>query len=76
MRKHKEHPEITFRKDALLCSINERLVGDPGQDIEPLTGEWIHDLATLEMLEAQYQENAQGDENNSGGPVDWDDLNE
>ncbi len=32
----RQHPIVTKRIDALLCSINDRLVGEPGEDIEPL----------------------------------------
>ena len=55
---HHEHPEITFRKDALLQSLNARLgtllvqggYEDPGHDLAPLGREWIADL--LELKEA------------------------
>lgn len=54
---HREHPEITFRRDALLCSINERM-GQllrlmqgyaveghvAGTDVAPLSGVWVEEL--------------------------------
>jgi hypothetical protein len=39
------------RLDALLVSINDRLGGKPGADIEPLTDGWERDLWTLAHLD-------------------------
>lgn len=51
-----EHPEITIRKDALLCSINERLgalLGSraPGADLVPLGQAWLTELVLFQEAE-------------------------
>lgn len=61
-----EHPEITFRTDALLRSINDRLGAlaaghGVGQDIPPLERTYLAELlefaiANHEDLEADYEE--------------------
>ncbi len=70
LQHHREHPEITFRRDALLLSINERLgvlcsALSPGitagADLEPLSTEWVTELqafaeADLEDIEDGRQE--------------------
>jgi hypothetical protein len=42
------HPELAFRWDALLRSINDRLGGKPGEDVEPLSTRWLGDLERLD----------------------------
>jgi len=46
-----------MRLDALLVSVNDRLAGRPGADIEPLTHEWLSDLANLSLLDYEKQKN-------------------
>ena len=61
------------RQDALLCSINDRLGGNPGQDVPPLTNEWLTDLLLVNEQEAERMD----EESESGGgsvaddPNDW-----
>jgi hypothetical protein len=68
-----EHPLVTFQKDALFRSINDRLGGGAGQDIPPLTREYLAELlefaiANHEDLEADYHERVQ--EIRGGGESD------
>lgn len=53
LQNHREHPEITFRRDALLMSINDRLGvlcyalsghTTAGAALEPLSTEWVTEL--------------------------------
>ena len=79
-----EHPEVTFRQDALLRSINDRLGALvarewsdpwplPGQEVPPLSREYLAELlefaiANHEDLEADYEERVQ--EIRGGGKSD------
>lgn len=66
-----EHPEITFRRDALLCSINDRLgafveTRGAGADIAQLTRAYLGELvefaiANSEDVEADLDEARQKD---------------
>lgn len=68
---HHEHPEITLRRDALLCSINARLgallpEGDAGGDFEPLSTLYLEELilfnqANVEDVEEQVDAGRQSD---------------
>lgn len=50
---NRRHPEIDTRVDALLWSINERLGGRPGLEIEPLGTTWLDDLWRLSVEESR-----------------------
>lgn len=55
---------MTFQRDALLRSINDRLGGSAGQEIPPLSREYLGELlefavANHEDLEADYEERVQ-----------------
>lgn len=52
------HPELLSRQDALLCSINDRLGGLPGQYIGPLSDEWMLDIEGTMMHEADLRDEA------------------
>ena len=43
----------------MLWSINERLAGKPGQDLEPLGTAWVDDLMRCLEREAKVQEEAE-----------------
>jgi hypothetical protein len=59
------------RQDALLCSINDRLGGNEGQDVAPLSGEYLTDLLALNQQEAEDAEN----EDEAGGDAgQYDDM--
>lgn len=69
---------MTFQRDALLRSINDRLGGEAGEQIPPLTREYLAELlefaiANHEDLEADYEERVQ--EIRGGGESDlWERL--
>lgn len=42
------HPELIWRQDRLLWSINEKLGGKPGISLEPLNWKWLEELLCLE----------------------------
>jgi hypothetical protein len=59
-----EHPEITFRRDALLMSINDRLGAllppevNAGADMAPLTTLYLDELLRFAAANAEDQEEA------------------
>ena len=50
------HPEIAYRADRLLVSINDRLGGKAGEDIEPLGQEPLNDIMDILKLEGRQAE--------------------
>ena len=48
------HPELAYRIDRLLVSINDRLGDGDGEDIEPLGQEPLDDLLSIMQLEARH----------------------
>ena len=52
------HPELDQRFDDLLWSINERLVGREGLDLERNSGAWVGDLVQIAIDEANAVEKA------------------
>lgn len=61
LKYNQRHPELDFRADALLCSINERLgaivrhflAGPTGDDFEPLSDAYLGDLLACAFYEAE-----------------------
>lgn len=45
--------------DALLWSINERMAGREGLDLDPLGTEWLDDLMDIAAVEAEEWDNRQ-----------------
>ena len=41
------HPWLIYRFDTLLCSINERLVGGAGVDLDDFRWDWLEELCFL-----------------------------
>lgn len=42
------HPELVWRQDQLLWSINEKLGGREGAKLQPLSWQWLEELLSLE----------------------------
>ena len=59
LRQNGQHPELTFRNDALLCSINERLGAllpagaEAGEEFGPLGWDWLHELGPMAAVDAE-----------------------
>jgi hypothetical protein len=59
----REHPEIIHRRDALLCSINDRLGAlcrlehqEAGEDFAPLSGAWLDEMIAFIAADASERE--------------------
>ena len=60
------------RQDAILCSINDRLGGNPGMDLPPLSSEWLTDLLLVNDQEAKRaEENDEDGGSVADDPNDW-----
>ncbi len=62
LRLHAEHPEITQRRDALLCEmlrrqglILERLGGELLPEFVPLTNEWVRELEAFAIADDEVE---------------------
>jgi hypothetical protein len=64
VRQTHQHPEIVFRTDALLMSINDRLGAllppdrNAGCDLVPLSSVWVEELIRFGVAEAEDQDDA------------------
>lgn len=70
IQKLHNHPEIILRTDAILCSINDRLTGKPGQDFEPLDLNFLLDAVDLQLQEAKLLEDSQSEDKNEQKELD------
>ena len=59
-----------MRNDALLCSINDRLGGKPGQDIEPLDNTWLLDAISAQKIESDELKKTQDEIEENRNSVD------
>lgn len=60
------HPELVFRTDTLLRSINDRLgrlAGcESGTDVPPLTLDWLDDIASIQIADGTELEDARDED--------------